>query len=74
MWDQITFTPLYRVVLFKLGHTAGGIIQNYFVATFKVLTKVILFAEFEAVFCQWTGLFKQLSQLLFNYFSLEDKF
>ena len=33
--DQIIFTTLYKVVLFKLGRTDG--IQNYFVATFKVL-------------------------------------
>ena len=35
MRDQIVFTTLYRVVLFKLGCTDG--LQNYFVVTFKLL-------------------------------------
>ena len=34
-----SLTALYRVVLFKLGHTDG--IQNYFVATIKVSIKLI---------------------------------
>ena len=62
MRDYIIFTALYRVVLFKLGHTDG--IQDYFVATFKV-SKLIYLLGFK-LFCHLTELVNRAENPLFQ--------
>ena len=41
------------------GHS-GGIIQNFFVSTFKVSVERYLFSGYEVVFCHWTKLFSRV--------------